>query len=84
MGLIQVLTDPRTSVAQCLEAILVAELADNDAWQMLILFAEKMGMDEMARDFGVALSEEDIHLMQIRQWYQRMVFEDASVGSYGD
>jgi len=81
MGLIQVLTDPRTSVAQCLEAILIAELADNDAWQMLILFAEKMGMDEMARDFGVALSEEDIHLMQIRQWYQRMVFEDASVGS---
>jgi hypothetical protein len=81
MGLIQVLTDPRTSVAQCLEAILVAELADNDAWQILILFAEKMGMDEMARDFSVALSEEDIHLMHIRQWYQRMVFEDASVGS---
>ena len=47
MGLIQVLTDPRTSVAQCLEAILIAELADNDGWQMLILFAEKMGMDDM-------------------------------------
>ena len=45
-------------------------IADNDAWQMLILFAEKMGMDEMARDFGVALSEEDIHLMHVRQWYQ--------------
>ena len=70
MGLIQVLTDPRTSVAQCLEAILIAELADNDGWQMLILFAEKMGMDDMTRDFGVALNEEQNHLMHVRQWYK--------------
>jgi hypothetical protein len=81
MGLIQVLTDPRTSIAQCMEAILIAELADNDAWQMLILFAEKMGMDDMARDFGVALSEEDNHLMHIRQWYKQLVLEDAAVAS---
>lgn len=35
----------------------------------------------MARDFRVALSEEDNHLMHIRQWHQEMVFEDASVKS---
>jgi hypothetical protein len=29
MGIIQVLTDPRTSMAQCLQAILTAELTDN-------------------------------------------------------
>ena len=81
MGLIQVLTDPRTSVAQCLEAILIAELADNDGWQMLILFAEKMGMDDMARDFGVALNEEQNHLMHVRQWYKDLVLTDASVES---
>jgi hypothetical protein len=79
MGLIQVLTDPRTSVAQCLEAILIAELADNDAWHMLILLAEKMGMNDMARDFRIALNEEDNHLMHVRQWYKQLVLEDAAV-----
>lgn len=81
LGLIQVLTDPRTSVAHCLEAMLIAELADNDAWQLLIMLAEKMGMDDMARDFQNALREEDEHLAQIRQWFKAMVMEDAAVTS---
>lgn len=79
IGLMQVLTDPRTSVAHCLEAILIAELADNDAWQLLIVLTEKMGMDDMARDFGVALREEEDHLMHIRQWFRQAVLEDAAV-----
>jgi rubrerythrin len=79
IGLVQVLTDPRTSVAHCLEAILIAELADNDAWQLLITLAEKMGMDDMARDFQNALREEDEHLAHIRQWFKQMVMEDAAV-----
>lgn len=81
LGLVQVLTDPRTSVAHCLEAILIAELADNDAWQLLIVLAEKMGMDEMARDFQTALREEDVHLMHVRQWYKDMVLNDAAVAA---
>jgi hypothetical protein len=81
LGLIQVLTDPRTSIAHSMEAILIAELADNDGWQLLILFAEKMGMDDMARDFRIALGEEDNHLMHVRQWYKQLVLEDASVES---
>ncbi|MBA4141971.1 MAG: ferritin-like domain-containing protein [Nitrosospira sp.] len=81
IGLIQVLTDPRTSVAHCLEAILIAELADNDAWQLLIVLAEKMGMDEMAREFQTALQEEDVHLTHVRQWYKQMIMEDAAVAS---
>ncbi|SES72412.1 Ferritin-like domain-containing protein [Nitrosospira multiformis] len=79
IGLVQVLTDPRTSVAHCLEAILIAELADNDAWQLLIMLTEKMGMDDMARDFQNALREEDEHLAHIRQWFKQMVMEDAAV-----
>jgi rubrerythrin len=81
LGLIQVLTDPRTSIAHCLEAMLIAELADNDAWQLLIMLAEKMGMDDMARDFQNALREEDEHLAHIRQWFKEMVMEDAAVTS---
>lgn len=81
IGLVQVLTDPRTSVAHCLEAILIAELADNDAWQLLIMLTEKMGMDDMARDFQNALREEDEHLAHIRQWFKQMVMEDAAVAT---
>jgi rubrerythrin len=81
IGLVQVLTDPRTSVAHCLEAMLIAELTDNDAWQLLIMLAEKMGMDDMARDFQNALREEDEHLAHIRQWFKEMVMEDAAVAS---
>ena len=80
-GLVQVLTDPRTSVAHCLEAILIAELADNDAWQLLIVLAGKMGMEDMARDFQKALREEDKHLTHIRQWLKEMVMEDAAVAN---
>ena len=77
LGLIQVLTDPRTSVAHCLEAMLTAELADNDGWRMLIMLAEKMGMEDMARDFQQALREEDEHLVSIRQWFKEMVIQDT-------
>lgn len=79
LGLAQVLTDPRTSVSHCLEAILIAELADNDAWQMLIQLTRKMGMDDMAQDFLGALQEEEIHLVHIRQWFKESVLEDAGV-----
>jgi ferritin-like protein len=79
LGLVKVLTDPRTSVAHCLEAILIAELADNDAWQLLIQLTGKMGMDDMSRDFMKALQEEEVHLAHIRQWFKESVLEDAGV-----
>jgi bacterioferritin (cytochrome b1) len=77
LGLIQVVSDPRTSVAHCLEAVLMAELADNDGWQMLIALCEKMGMDNMALDFRQALQEEDEHLAYMRQWLKKLTLEDS-------
>ena len=38
-GLMQVLTEPRTSVTQSLHAIHIAELADHDGWVLLIKVA---------------------------------------------
>ncbi|SFN23809.1 KGG domain-containing protein, partial [Nitrosomonas communis] len=54
-----------------------AELADNDGWRMLIMLAEKMGMEDMARDFQQALREEDEHLAHIRQWFKESVLKDT-------
>jgi rubrerythrin len=68
MGLMQALTDPRTTLTQSLDVILTAELADNDGWKILIALAEAMKQDDLARRFTDALAEEDLHLVSIRQW----------------
>jgi hypothetical protein len=68
MGLLQVVSDPRTSFAQSLEAILIAELADNDGWRRLIEMARAFGEDEMASDFSLAEVEEERHLELNRRW----------------
>lgn len=67
-GVPKVLTDARTDVHQSLEAILLAELADNDGWSMLRDLARSMGQDELARDFDKALKEEEEHLRDVRAW----------------
>jgi rubrerythrin len=66
IGLLQVLSDPRTTMAQCLNAILVAELADSDGWTMLIDLAAAMGQTELVGEFQQALNEEEEHLEYIR------------------
>src|SRR5690606_36775905 len=67
-GLMKVIMDPRTTVGQCLEAMLRIELTDNAPWELLIRLAEDMGMCDMAEQFRHALTQEDVHLQSIRQW----------------
>lgn len=67
-GIIQVVTDPRTTLTQGLDALLIAELTDNDGWKTLIAMAEALGQDDLAQRFTGALAEEDVHLQTIRQW----------------
>ncbi|HET7288727.1 MAG TPA: ferritin-like domain-containing protein, partial [Pyrinomonadaceae bacterium] len=54
MGIVQVLTDPRSSMAQCLQAMLTAELTDNAGWELLIKLADNLGYDEMKTEFETA------------------------------
>jgi ferritin-like protein len=68
LGLVQVLTDPRMDVGQSLQAILVAELTDNDGWVMLINLAAELGHDAMATEFRAALAQEERHLALVRSW----------------
>jgi rubrerythrin len=79
MGLMQVVTDPMTSVAQSLHAILVAELADNDAWDELVLLAEELDQAEMAQQFTQARDEEREHLAAVRQWHQQATMRESQV-----
>ena len=77
LGILQVLTDPRTDMAQCLQAILTAELTDNDGWQMLINLAEELGFVEMATEFRGALANEEKHLASVRGWLETQVMARA-------
>jgi rubrerythrin len=67
-GLPQVLADPRTNLLQSLEAILVAELSDNECWTTLEGLARQAGHDELAAEFLEALDDEREHLTKVRGW----------------
>jgi rubrerythrin len=70
MGLMQVLTDPKTTVAQALHAILVAEMTDNAAWEELIELTTQAGNDDLMARFIKAHEEEIEHLEKVRGWYR--------------
>jgi rubrerythrin len=67
-GLVHVLHDPRTSAAECLDAIVIAELVDNDAWGTLVDLAGRLGRAEMAAEFEEARETEADHLRRVRRW----------------
>lgn len=73
MGLMQVLTDPRTTFAQSLNAILIAELADNAGWELLITLAQDAGESDIAQRFQRAAEEEEEHLVTIKSWLTALV-----------
>jgi hypothetical protein len=80
MGVMQVLTDPRTTLAQCLDAMLIVELTDNASWELLCELAAKAGQRELSEQFLVALREEEQHLAMVRAWLRSLMFD--AVGTH--
>lgn len=79
MGLVQVLNDPRTSIAQSLHAIVTAELSDKAGWKTLVALTDGHQLSEMVAAFTQALNEEREHLALVQTWY-----EEAIGLTYGD
>src|SRR5690349_9887856 len=77
IGLMQVIADPRMTIAQSLHAIHVAELVDNDGWRLLIKLARELGQDDMVGKFQTALEEEDRHLASLREWMEQICLNEA-------
>lgn len=76
-GILQVVTDPRTDLAQSLNAILTAELADHASWELLQTLLRHTGHGEMADSFGLAVEQEAEHVVVIRQMLQDCVMAAA-------
>ena len=77
-GLMQVVSDPRTTLAQCLNAMLTAELTDNAGWELLIELADRAGEDDLAGEFLGALAEEQEHLLIVKSWLGALVAHRAA------
>ncbi len=79
-GLLQAVSDPRTTVAQSLHAVLLAEMADNSGWEVLIALAKEQQHDLMAADFSTALANERDHLRFIREAHETALFGGPLTG----
>jgi rubrerythrin len=77
----QVLSDPRTNLLQCLEAMIVAELADNECWTALAELASQEGHEDLAARCLEALEHEREHLANVRMW---IAAGHGRVGADGD
>ena len=77
-GLMQVLTDPKTTLAQALHAILVAELTDNVAWEELVELTSQAGNQDLVERFTKARDEENEHLEKVRGWYKEALLGESA------
>lgn len=78
LGLLQVITDPRTTIAQSLEAILTAELTDNACWELLCDLAAESGHGDLVQLFQQAVQSEAEHLVMVKKWLREMVLSEAA------
>lgn len=77
MGLLQVMADPRTTLAQCLQTLLSAELTDQASWELLIELNEGFDRDEWTGRFQSALDNETRHAQHVRSWLSAAMSELA-------
>ena len=76
-GIIQVIGDPRMNLKHSLEAILVAELVDNDCWDVLTELATSGGHPQIAQRFQTAIAQEREHLAKVRTWLKNATIGEA-------
>jgi rubrerythrin len=67
-GIVAVTVDPRTSLVQCLEAALLAELADKEGWLTLFQLMTSAEQTNTLEYVKRAVEVEDDHLQLVRLW----------------
>ncbi len=73
-GFMQAITDPRTSLSQCLEAILGLELIDNSCWEHLIDAAKEAEVEGIIEIFTQASQEEKEHVQIVEKWLKATLY----------
>jgi rubrerythrin len=81
LGWIQVLSDPRTTLTQCLDLMLAVEVADVEGWTLLTELATSLGFDDLAERFRAANLQEAEHATRMRGWAALAVLGQAGTGA---
>lgn len=79
LGWVQAITDPRTTLNQCLDVLLIAEAADVAGWELLIALTDQLGFDELCTQFRAVQAEEDRHVLRVRGWISTALLGEAGV-----
>jgi hypothetical protein len=66
-GIGDVLMDPRTTLVECLDAILVAEMTDHESWEVLAKLAATLA-PELEPELRQVEQTETEHLDKVRVW----------------
>lgn len=77
LGVVQALVDPRTSLAQALDALLVAELADQAGWELLIEISATFGLSELGQSCLAAQLQEAEHLSTVKGWLSHHLQQES-------
>jgi hypothetical protein len=77
LGWIQAMTDPRTTLNQCLDILLLVELGDRGAWELLIGLTRQLDFEDLARQFEAALAQEEQHVSRVRGWVTTALYGEA-------
>lgn len=80
MGLVQAINDPRATLPQVLETLLVAELVDVASWEMLMELAEDMKHADLEKKMATALASENRHEQKVRSWLSLAMQQSARLG----
>ena len=67
-GICDVLVDPRTTLIECLDAMLVAELTDHASWEMLVTAAQLAKESTLVTALREGERTEAEHLVKVRGW----------------
>ncbi|MCO5164748.1 MAG: hypothetical protein M9894_00045 [Planctomycetes bacterium] len=62
------LGDPRTTLAQGLHALMIAEVADKVGWEHLIALAQDLGQTQLVERFRKADKQEQEHVQRVSRW----------------
>jgi hypothetical protein len=73
--------DSRKALAERLDRLLLAEIADNAGWELLIELVRSSGHDELTHRFETALAGEREHIAQVRAWIDELKMTDARAPS---
>ncbi|HET7369527.1 MAG TPA: ferritin-like domain-containing protein [Gammaproteobacteria bacterium] len=76
-GIIKLLGDPRTTLPQALQGLLMLENTDLEGWNGLIGLADSIGQKSLEQQFRQAEETEQTHQTRVREWLSKSVLADA-------